>query len=120
MVVDDDEDIRDLMKYHLDKLGCKSILLGNGDDALEHYERVLASESAIDIAILDLSLDGSIGGLEIAEKIHAIDPSAKLIVSSGYTESDEMREYQKFGFAGALEKIFNREKIESLLLDVLS
>ena len=120
MVVDDDDDVRELMKYHLNKLGCESILLANGDDAVAYYQRVLGSESAIDIVILDLTIEASMGGLEIAEKIHALDPHAKLIVSSGHSECDEMRNCQNFGFVGALEKIFNQQKIKNLLLEVLS
>lgn len=120
MVVDDDEDVRELMKFHLKKLECESILVSNGEEAIHHYQHSLNTESAIDVAILDLSLRGGIGGVDIADKIRAIDPQAKLVVFSGNTECDEMRDFQRFGFVAALEKIFKHDTIKNTLLEVMS
>jgi CheY-like chemotaxis protein len=60
------------------------------------------------------------GGKEAAEKILAIDPTARLIVSSGYSAGSELARYQELGFAARLEKPFTLSKLESVVLQVAS
>ena len=62
------------------------------------------------IVILDLTLPGGMGGKEVADKIRAMDPQARIIVASGHTEGPEMTHFQGYGFSGVLEKNFDREK----------
>jgi two-component system, cell cycle sensor histidine kinase and response regulator CckA len=38
------------------------------------------------------------GGKEAAVQLRRLDPSARLIVSSGYTDIPIMAEYQRYGF----------------------
>ena len=72
LVIDDDKDIQDLFKFNLERLGCKTILAGNGDEAIALYQRALESGKPVDAVILDLSLPGSMGGKEIADNIREI------------------------------------------------
>jgi len=120
LVVDDEESVRELFKLNLDRLGCKTLPACNGDEAIALYRQSLQSGKPIDVVILDLTLPGGMGGKEIAEKIRVLDPQAKMIVASGYTEGPEMTHYQDYGFSAALEKNFNREKIKQVLEQVLS
>jgi len=120
LVVDDNEDMRDLFKLNLEHLGCKTILAGNGYDAIIVYQQLQESTHPIDAIILDLSFNGSMGGKEIANKILTINPQAKIIVSSGHTDSLEMTRYKDYGFSGALEKDFNRKNIKQVIEQALS
>jgi len=119
LVVDDEVDIQDLFKLHLGRLGCKTVLACNGDEAIAVYRQSLADGKTIDAIILDLTLPGGMGGKEVAERIRALNSHAKIIVSSGYAEGPEMTHCQAFGFNGALEKYFDREKIKQVLEQVL-
>ncbi len=120
LVVDDEEDVRSLFKLNLENLGCKTLMTDNGDEAIALYRQSLENGEVIDVVILDLSLPGSMDGKEVAEKIRAMEPHAKLIVASGHTEGPEMTRYQDYGFSGALGKHFNREIIKQVLEQVLS
>ncbi len=120
LVVDDKADVRDLFKLNLERLDYKTVLAGNGDEAIAIYRQSLQSGEPIGAVILDLTFTGSMGGKEIADKIRTLNPQAKIIVSSGYTESPEMTHYQDYGFNGALEKNFNRENIKQVIEQVLS
>jgi len=120
MVVDDEEDMRELFKLNLEKLGCKTIPASNGDEAIALFRQSSKSGESIDAIIMDLSFPDGQSGQDIAKDIRAIDPNARMIVASGHTEGQEMTHYQDYGFNGAIEKNFNREKIKRVLTQVLS
>lgn len=120
LLVDDEEDIRELYKINLERLGCNTVPACNGDEAIALYRQSLENGEPIDVIILDLTIPGSMGGKEIADKLRALDPHARMIVTSGHSEGPEMIHYQNYGFQGALEKNFNREKIKQVLEQVLA
>jgi len=120
MLMDDDEDIRDLFKFNLEKLGYETIAACNGDEAITFYQQSVDNNSPIDAVIIDLTIPGGLNGKEVAQKIREIDSHAKLIVSSGHTASPEMTNYQQHGFDAAIEKDFNREKMKQVIGEVLT
>jgi len=119
LVMDDEVDVRELLSINLNKLGYSTIAASNSDEAIAHYQKSLQSNQAIDGVILDLNIPGSMGGLEVAAKIRELHAEAVIIVSSGDSASPEMRNFQDYGFDGALEKTFNREKIKQLFEIIL-
>lgn len=120
LVLDDDEDIQNLYKLNLNKLGCTTFVTGDEKETLDLYRHSLENGEPIDVVIVDLTIPGGQGGKAVANEIHSLNPKAKVIVSSGHTESPEMKNYQDFGFQGALEKTFNRKKIREVLEQVLA
>jgi two-component system alkaline phosphatase synthesis response regulator PhoP len=72
LVVDDERDILELVKYNLDKEGYQVTVVATGEDAL------LAARSKLpDIIILDLMLPG-VDGLEVCRRLKA-DPKTRSI-----------------------------------------
>ncbi|SHJ29008.1 two-component system, OmpR family, alkaline phosphatase synthesis response regulator PhoP [Dethiosulfatibacter aminovorans DSM 17477] len=63
LIVDDEENILELLKYNLEKNGFEVVPEDNGEDALEEMER-----EDFDLVILDLMLPG-IDGLEVLKTI---------------------------------------------------
>ncbi|NIA02656.1 MAG: response regulator [Planctomycetia bacterium] len=120
LVVDDHEDMRGLFKLMLGRLGYKVVSADNGKDAVNLYEQALHTDAPVAAVILDLNLPGGMGGNEVAEKLHAMDPCTRIIVCSGDTEGPEMTRFKDFGYSGALEKIFNKDKVKQVLEQVLS
>jgi len=53
---------------------------------------------------MDLTIPGGMGGKEAVAKILAIDPHARVIVSSGYSSDPVMADYEKYGFSAAISK----------------
>lgn len=120
LVMDDEEDVRELFSLKLAKLGCKTIPASNGEQAIELYRKSLDDGRCIDAIIMDLSIPGGQNGKDVADKIRTLDPDARIIVASGHSDSDEMTHYQNYGFQGALEKDFDQIKIKQVLKHVLS
>ncbi|HED36534.1 MAG TPA: response regulator [Gammaproteobacteria bacterium] len=119
LIMDDEVDVQDLLTLNLNKLGYSTITASNSDEAIAHYQKSLQDNQVINGVILDLNIPGSIGGSEVATKIRELHAEAVIIVSSGDSASPEMQDFQDYGFDGALEKTFNREKIKQLFDRVL-
>lgn len=119
LVIDDDMDVQELLRYNLEKLHYSVISATNSADAMEIYVQALSDHSGIDIVILDLNLQEASSGEEIARKLLAIDPRARIIISSGDSENPLMIEPEKYGFKASLEKSFNRDKLKHILEQVL-
>jgi len=120
LIMDDEADICELFALNLEMLGYDTLLASNSDEAIAHYQQSLQNKHRIAAVILDINIPGSLGGKQVAEKIRTLDAAAKIIVSSGDTGSPEMTRYQDYGFDGALEKTFDRDKIRSLFESLLT
>ena len=118
LIIDDDENVCVLYKINLEKLGYHVLTVNNSTDALQIFNESLSS-TPIDVAIIDLSLPGSLTGNEIASEIKKLNSDVKLIVSSGNTESAEMLHHLDYGFDASIEKTFKREKIKQTVESVL-
>lgn len=65
LLVEDQQDIRELVALHLRDLDCEAVQAGSGEQALE-----LAERQSFDLAILDLMLPG-IDGLEVCRQLRS-------------------------------------------------
>lgn len=72
LVVDDEKDLVDLIKYHLEKEGLKCLEARDGETALQ-----VAKERIPDLVVLDLMLPG-LDGLEVCRKLRK-DPKTSSI-----------------------------------------
>ena len=72
LVVEDEEDIRELLKYNLEKEGYQIFGAATGEEALQAVRRRLP-----DLILLDLMLPG-IDGLEVCRRIKS-DPQARYL-----------------------------------------
>lgn len=72
LVVDDEKDLVDLVKYHLEKEGLKCLEARDGETALQ-----VAKERTPDLVVLDLMLPG-VDGLEVCRKLRK-DPKTSSI-----------------------------------------
>jgi len=107
--------IREVAKQMLNKLGYSVLEATNGEDALQLYKDRYKNEEEITCIIVDLTIPGGMGGKETVQKIHSLNPQAKVIVSSGYSNDSVMAEHQKYGFAACLMKPYQLEDLAQVL-----
>ncbi len=69
--------------------------------------------------MLDLTVRGGMGGKEAIQKLLAIDPQAKGIVSSGYCEDPRITGDEQHGFNGDVAKPYTQEELVERLSEVL-
>ena len=83
LVVDDDSDIRDVIKLALEEAGYHVVEAENGMAGLSLYK-----EKKIDLVVSDMYMP-HMNGLQMAEAILAHHPEAKVIIVSGSRVSEE-------------------------------
>ena len=69
---------------------------------------------------MDLTVPGGMGGKEAIKKLLEMDPQAKAIVSSGYSEDPIVAEYRNFGFRGRIPKPYDVRELAQVVHEVLS
>jgi len=112
LLMDDEEMIRDLGHRILTRLEYDPELAVDGNEAIEMYQKAMDSGKPFEIVILDLTVKGGLGGKDAAKKILKLNPHAKVIVSSGYSNDPVMTEFREYGFIAALPKPY---KIQDMI-----
>jgi len=119
MIMDDEEMVRDVAKAIFVMMGHEVFLAADGEEAVELYKKQSDLCQPIDIIIMDLTIPGGMGGEKAVQEILAINPEAKVIVSSGYSHDPVMAHYQDHGFSAALVKPFQIQDIMDVINKLL-
>jgi PAS domain S-box-containing protein len=120
LVMDDEEALRKVAERMLLELGYEVHCVPDGAEAIKKYEQAKESGRSFDAVIMDLTIPGGMGGKEAVEKLLEVDPEAKSIVSSGYSNDPIMSNYKNFGFKGVVAKPYRIEELSWILHDVLN
>ncbi len=120
LVMDDDEAIRRTTGRMLERMGHVVTLTCNGDEAIARYREALEQKEPYDVALLDLTVRGGKGGKEAIQEIRAIDPQARIIICSGYTEDPIMKASGESGVTGRIAKPFLRPQLQQELARVMA
>ena len=94
LVMDDDEDFRNITKEILSTLGYSVSLASEGKEALDLYMAALKEGHKFDLVIMDLTIPGGMGGKKMMEELLQKDPEARAIVCSGYSKYPVMADFQ--------------------------
>lgn len=119
LVIDDDENVRMLARWILERLGCRVAVAGSADSGIAQYREALERRERFDAVVTDLTLPGAAGGSEILASLRAIDPEVVAFVMSGDDDDPRMRDWAAHGFAGAIAKSRLHETIPLALRDRL-
>jgi PAS domain S-box-containing protein len=115
LVMDDEKDIRKLCQDLLVYLGYEVECVLDGTAAVERYREAITAGRPFDAVVLDLTVQGGMGGGEAMEQLKAIDPHIKAIVSSGYSDDPVMSSYATYGFSGIIQKPFDVISLSEIL-----
>jgi DNA-binding NtrC family response regulator len=107
LLVDDQDDIRDMGKRLLSQFGYTVLCASNGREAL-HVFREAGHE--ISLVILDLVMP-EMGGRQCLEELLVHDPHVKVLIASGYTARQEVRETIQMGARDVVSKPFTTRQL---------
>jgi CheY-like chemotaxis protein len=100
LLVDDEKSIRDLGSELLKRFGYTVLTASSGEEALETYT---SRPNEIDLVIMDIGMPG-MGGHKCLREIVRADPSAKVLISSGYSVNGQVKETLEVGAVGYVGK----------------
>lgn len=120
LVLDDEEEILGVYERLLAGLGLAYKGTTDGEQTVQTYEAARASGEGFDGVIMDLTIPGGTGGREAVRKLLDLDPQARVIVASGYSNDPVLANPQDFGFQGALKKPFDKAALREALTELLT
>ena len=106
LVIDDVKEQREIASGMLKRLGYSVTSVSSGEEAIDY----LKSNSA-DLLVLDMIMDPGIDGLDTYRQILKLHSGQKAIITSGYSETDRVKEAQRLGAESYIKKPYNLEKI---------
>jgi PAS domain S-box-containing protein len=116
LVVDDDEDLRLVLGEMLEHMGYEAFTCKDGVEAVEYYA---IHHANIDAIILDVVMP-RMGGHECINRLKKINPSACILISSGYNLVSDTQKIIAKGIAGFIQKPYQTEEISKILYEVLN
>ena len=115
LLVDDEISIVEVCHDILVNLGYKIHTAGSGQEALDIYK---ANQSGIDLVILDMIMPG-MNGSETYKQLKAINPDVKVILSTGYSGSDQAQQILDNGCQAIIQKPFRVDDLSQKIREVL-
>jgi two-component system, cell cycle sensor histidine kinase and response regulator CckA len=120
LVMDDEQMLQRLLEQMLDRLGYEAAVTGCGEEALLAYFNARKSGRPFDAVILDLTVQGGMGGKETLQALREMDRSIKAIVSSGYAGDPVMADCLNWGFCAVIPKPYRMRDLGRILDEVFS
>jgi CheY-like chemotaxis protein len=120
LVMDDEPAMREMVQDILESQGCEVVTAGDGKDAAKCWLSARSAGRPFDLALLDLTVTSGWGGLEASRRILLEDPSARLVICSGYADDPVVLAAADQGFRGSLSKPFRMAELLEMVDRVLS
>lgn len=116
LFVDDEEMVLETGVKMLKKLGYTVFESKSGTAAVEVYKE---NKDKVDMVILDMIMPQMSGG-EVYDKIKAINPNVKVLLSSGYSLEGQATEILKRGCNGFIQKPFRLKELSGKIKEILA
>lgn len=114
LVVDDEEQQRDIADRLLTALGYKVTTVSSGEEAV-----ILMQKTTMDLIILDMIMSPGMNGRETYEEIIAIRPGQRAIIASGYSQNVEVKSALRLGAGGFIGKPYTLVQLGRTVYNVL-
>lgn len=110
LVVDDDQDQREIASVILEELGYSVFALESGEAAVEYIK-----SNKVDLMLLDMIMDPGMDGLDTYRAVLKFQPGARAIIVSGFSESERVKDALALGAGAYLKKPYTMHKLGKLL-----
>jgi PAS domain S-box-containing protein len=114
IVMDDEDVVRNIVAGLLGIMGYSAITLARGEEVLAYLESEAAATADLKAIILDLTVQGGMGGLDTMKLLEKSGNRLPVFVTSGYAEDPVMADPQKYGFIDSLRKPFCLDELSEI------
>jgi two-component system, cell cycle sensor histidine kinase and response regulator CckA len=115
LLVDDEPINLDVTGTLLESLGYEACLAANGQEALAIF---MKKREEITLVILDMIMPG-ISGSETFDRLREIDPTVRVLLSTGYSLTGQAQEIVDRGCNGFLQKPFHLQQLSEKVQEIL-
>lgn len=114
LLVDDDSEQRSIGESILSAMGYKVETVVGGEEALAFLK-----ERQVDLILLDMIMEPGMDGLETYQSILRIRPNQKVIIVSGFSETDRIKKAMELGVRRYVKKPYSLEELVTIIHKVL-
>ncbi|MCU0572984.1 MAG: response regulator [Syntrophobacteraceae bacterium] len=115
LLVDDDQDLLEIGKDMLEVCGYRVVLAGSGEAAVDLFR---AHKGNIHVVLMDLSMPG-MDGSQCMKEIQQVDPSVRVILSSGLGDAYQVEQALAAGARAFLPKPYRMSEMVVKMEEVL-
>ncbi|MGE0462004.1 MAG: transporter substrate-binding domain-containing protein [Vicinamibacterales bacterium] len=115
VLVEDEQDVRDLLQAYLARLGYDVLAAGTGEEALA---RCAQDDRKPDLLVTDVVMSG-MNGREVAEEMRSRYPELSVLYLSGYTDDTVLRRGVSLSQVRFLQKPFEMAAFASTVRRIL-
>lgn len=115
LLIDDERSIIEVCGEMLKTLGYNILTAGNGRDGIKIYKE---NKGNIDLVILDMIMPG-LSGSETFDSLRSVDQEVRIMLSTGYIISDQVKNLLAKGCRGFIQKPFRMEELSEKVREVL-
>jgi len=115
LLVDDEEVNLEVSQELLASLDYNVYVAGSGQEGLAIYAE---KQNEIDLVIIDMIMPGMSGG-EVFDHLRALNPAAKVLLSSGYSIDGQAKDILDRGCNGFIQKPFKLSHLSQKIREIL-
>ena len=115
LVVDDETMILTVLKQILERLGYTVETALDDRQALAAVRAAEAADRRFALVILDLTIPGGARATDTLRALRAVDPTIRIVASSGYVDDPVMVNPAAHGFVDRLTKPYRRAELAQLM-----
>ncbi|MCP4340065.1 MAG: PAS domain S-box protein [Desulfobulbaceae bacterium] len=116
LLVDDEPMILEVGQEILAALGYRVLSAASGQEAIDAYSE---TQYKIDLFIIDMIMP-HMSGSELFDRLRKINPTVKVLLSSGYSINGQAREIINRGCKGFIQKPFSISQLSVKIREILS
>jgi CheY-like chemotaxis protein len=116
LLVDDEDNIIQVAKEMLERMGYEVLVARNGNEALDV---VKDNPQKVDLLILDMIMPGLSGG-KTFDRVREIRGDLKVLLSSGYSINGEAEEILQRGCDGFIQKPYTMNELSKKITHILT
>jgi len=106
LVVDDVKEQRDIAFMILTELGYSVTTVSSGEDAIAYLYK-----NSADLVVLDMIMDPGLDGLDTYKQILNLNPCQKVIIATGFSETERVKGAQSLGAGKYIRKPYTVEAL---------
>jgi PAS domain S-box-containing protein len=116
LLVDDEPMIIEVGREMLSALGYEVLTAASGQEAINAYSE---NKDLIDLLMIDMIMPHMNGG-ELFDRLKDINPTARVLLCSGYSIDGQAREILDRGCEGFIQKPFNMSQLSLKIREILN
>lgn len=115
LVIDDEEAVQNVVKDQLEMLGYEVLQALNGEKGVGLFQE---AHREIDAVLLDIIMPG-LSSRETLQQLRSINPDVRVLLISGYSDDDRVKNLRDIGAMGFLHKPFKVGELAKSIAEIM-